>query len=1094
MTTLGLDIGTNSIGWCLASETRMIDAGVRIFPVGVKEDDYNKSGSEISKNAARRNARTARRLNQRYKLRRKQLQQLLVELEMQPGITLLHLSAKDLYSLRRKALDEQISLSELGRIFFLLNQRRGFKSSKKDGGAVTEKEKSEMKKAMHELEVKVLENNCRTIGEYFYLLFLQNNDIPGWHNPHEPVERIRKRFVERKLYSKEFDLIWEKQKEYYPLLLSDENKRRIKDECIFYQRPLKSAKHLVGKCRFEEKKRCMPVSHTAYQQFRIWQRIHDMRITDKERFNDPLTIAEKTKLFAAFNEAEQLTKAEIKKVLGLSKNAVFNDLPDKIKGNTTVARLMAALGKVYWGTLTLSAHQRLWHTLFFASDEDWLAQHAVKKLGLTEEQAIAYAAVNLEEGYGSLSAKALLKGAEPDVAENGILHYLEKGLAYTEACAAAGYHHSLEKLGDGSLNKIIIKPDDYIRNPLVQQCMSETVRLINSIIKQYGKPDNIRVEMARSLKKAKADREQIKRRNDDTERRRDGYRDFLRERLGKNQLSKSELIKFELFLEMEYAETELKKLNGTIDLAEFRRFASNVKPSDSLKYRLWLECGRISPYTGNIISLSKLFSSDIDIEHIIPYSRCMDDSFLNKSLCEHAFNADIKSNKMPYEVFGSDNTQWKIFRERIKHFPSAKQERFLLEAIPDGFLNSQLNNTAYAGRMMKQYLSQVCTRVQVTNGQATSYLRRFWGLNGLLDEPVEAGETDNPDNGAPLAKEKNREDHRHHAIDAMVIAFTTPYYVNILSRESQFDGLGRMQVKGIKFPYEAFKLEANELLWRMMISYRNEKRLLTWKKNNYRHSRADTPPQRTLQVRGALHEETNYGQIRHPETGEPVYVIRRDITGIDKEAHIAKVVDADIRDLLKNHIEQNGGDIKKAMSVPLYRVSMKNGQEIRVPVKKVRMAEKATLIQLRPVENPKLFVASGNNYCFVLYGTNEKDRQFETVSFYDAAQRARKREPIIQPEKNGKPLICSLMQKDMVVLYQEHPDEIDWNNQRDLFTRLCRVIKFDIVGQIFFGKHQVARFDEKRDRNKYFFQQRYSTMKAIKVKVDLLGKIVKEQG
>jgi hypothetical protein len=86
------------------------------------------------------------------------------------------------------------------------------------------------------------------------------------------------------------------------------------------------------------------------------------------------------------------------------------------------------------------------------------------------------------------------------------------------------------------------------------------------------------------------------------------------------------------------------------------------------------------------------------------------------------------------------------------------------------------------------------------------------------------------------------------------------------------------------------------------------------------------------------------------------------------------------------------------------------------------------------------------------------------------------------------------MQKDMVVLYQEHPDEIDWNNQRDLFTRLCRVIKFDIVGQIFFGKHQVARFDEKRDRNKYFFQQRYSTMKAIKVKVDLLGKIVKEQG
>jgi CRISPR-associated endonuclease Csn1 len=1087
MITLGLDIGANSIGWCLAKEDKILHTGVRIFPVGVKEDDYNKSKSEVSKNAARRNARTARRLHQRYQLRRKRLQQLLTELAMLPGSELLHLPAKNLYALRKKALDEQLSLPELGRIFLLLNQRRGFKSSKKDGGAVTDKEKSEMKKAMHELELKVQENNCRTIGEYFYLLFLRNNDIPGWHNPNEPAERIRARFVERKLYLQEFDAIWQQQKAFYPGVLTDENKHRIKDECIFYQRPLKSAKHLVGKCRFEEKKRCIPASHPTYQQFRIWQRLHDIRITAGERFKAALTQPEKEKLFAAFDVSEKVGKKEIKKLLALPPKTEFNELPEDLKGNTTHARLIQALGQDYWNELTAAQRYRLWHTLFFASDEDWLVIHGQEKLQLTPEQALAYAAIHLEEGYGSLSAKALLKGAEPDVAENGILHHLQKGLPYTEACVAAGYHHSLEKMGDGSKEKITLHPDDYIRNPLVQQCMSETVRLVNAVIKKYGKPGIIRVEMARELKKKKSDREQIKRKNDDAEKRREGYRRFLKERLGKTDISRAEITKFELFLEMEYAETELKQLDGSIDLEEFKKFARNVKPADSLKYRLWLECGRISPYTGNIISLSRLFSSDIDIEHIIPYSRCMDDSFLNKSLCEHEHNANIKGNKTPWEAYGHDVQQWKAFRERIAHLPEAKQERFLIQEIPSDFKSSQLNNTAYAARMLKQYLTQVCASVQVTNGQATGYLRRFWGLNGLLDDEPATGEEATAEGTKP--KGKNRSDHRHHALDAIVITFTTPGYVNKLSYESQFDGLGKMQVKGITFPYPAFKLDATEHLSKLLVSYKNEKRLIAWKKNLYRHSRADTAPQRTLQVRGPLHEETNYGQIVHPETKERVYVVRRDVKRIDKLSQIDKVIDAGIRQLLRDQAAAFDGNVKAAMNSKIERVTVKNGKTIRVPVKTVRMADNSTLIQLRPQENPKLFVSSGNNYCFALYEDEKGKRDKEVVSFFDAVQRARKREAIVPQEKNGKQLLMTLMQKDMVVLYDNHPDEINWDDQRDLFMRLFRVRKFDINGTIVFDRHNRAQLNDE-DRNIHFFQQSPGTMKAVKVRVDMLGSIV----
>lgn len=137
--TLGLDIGSNSIGWCLIENGKaIIDAGIRIFPVGVKEDDYNKSGTEISKNASRRGARSIRRLYDRYRQRRKILIKLLRDLEMMPSQQMQNLSSIELYGLRKKALDEKILLQELGRIFLLLNQRRGFKSSKKSLNKNTE--------------------------------------------------------------------------------------------------------------------------------------------------------------------------------------------------------------------------------------------------------------------------------------------------------------------------------------------------------------------------------------------------------------------------------------------------------------------------------------------------------------------------------------------------------------------------------------------------------------------------------------------------------------------------------------------------------------------------------------------------------------------------------------------------------------------------------------------------------------------------------------------------------------------------------------------------------------------------------------------
>ncbi len=185
--TLGLDIGTTSIGWCLMEDkNRIVRSGVRIFPVGVQEDKYAKSASEESKNAARRTARGIRRGYDRYKLRRKQLRRVLLELNMLPE-RLEMPSARALYELRVRALDEQLSLKEIGRVLLHLNQRRGFKSNRKAAPKDGDDEKG-IKLLMTELKQKVHDLGFRTLGEYFLSLYTANETMENWHNDDEPID------------------------------------------------------------------------------------------------------------------------------------------------------------------------------------------------------------------------------------------------------------------------------------------------------------------------------------------------------------------------------------------------------------------------------------------------------------------------------------------------------------------------------------------------------------------------------------------------------------------------------------------------------------------------------------------------------------------------------------------------------------------------------------------------------------------------------------------------------------------------------------------------------------------------------------------
>lgn len=1072
--TLGLDIGTNSIGWCLVEDgKRIIGMGSRIFPVGVKEDSYAKSGTEESRNAARRTARGIRRGYDRYRQRRDELEKILTAQGMMFDKSV-SLPTKKLYGLRKEALDRKLELQELGRIFFLMNQRRGFKSNRKEAAKEGDDQKklTAYKQAMSDFEAKMVASGCRTAGEYLASLF--DNQPPNWHNENEPRERIREhQRVRRELYEKEFDLIWTKQSGYYPAVLTDDLRKKLRDRVIFFQRKLKSAKHLVGKCRFEPSKHVMAKSHPLFQEFRMWQRLNDIKVTSGERVNDYLTNEERGTLAAQLGGVASMGKKEIKDLLGLKASAVFNDFGEKLLGNVTVARIIRAVGEDWYWKQEPEKRLKLWHTLYFAADEKWLEEYAEKGLGMNDEQAKLFAEVNLELDYGSISHKAAQK----------ILPFLVDGYDYAGAAEAAGYHHSQSELDKpdrvlaAKLNTSKMEP---IRNPLVQMTVNETARLVNAVIEEHGKPDLVRVELLRDLKKPKAVREKMRNSMRDKERLRDEYRAFLEDKkLVASPARMSDIKKFELWLELEYSVTALESLDPSMDLKAFQRFSEAVSSKDKDKFHLWLECGRVSPYTGDMIPLNKLFTEAIHVEHILPYSRSLDDSFVNKTLCEQRVN-DAKGNLTPLEYFDQKCTpaEKKAFQQRVKNYSQGKLDKFLATEVKDDFLNSQFTNSAYIGTEVRDLLRTVCKDVRVTNGQLTGLLRGRWSLNRLLNNE---------------ADQKNRDDHRHHAVDALVIACTNQSLVQKISSESSFDHTGWQRLPDIGLPWANFRVDAGEKLSGMLVSYKGGKRLLSSKLNKYRHSKAhDGKPekyQRTVAVRGPLHEETLYGRItiQGKGTKEETYVVRKALTSLTKMEQLENIVDPIVRKTVQDHVTANNGSLKEAMKIPVYMPVKEQNKGKQIPIKTVRMrVNTEEMVELRP----RTFVEPGSNFCIAIYEDAKGKRAYRTINFLEASKRALKQEPLYPAEVEGKKLLMALQQRDLVVLYDEHPDTIQWADANWMAAHVYLVKKFDKTGVLGLVLHKASNVNTDYPK-KYpigtTYKKTASSLRAVPVTVDSLG-------
>jgi CRISPR-associated endonuclease Csn1 len=866
---LGLDLGSSSIGWSFIEEnkekSKIKRMGVRIIPLGSDEKDQFTKGQAISINKDRTLKRTARKTNHRYKIRREKLLSTLEVMGMLPTVDqILKISSLTLYELRSNAVDNKIELTNLGRVLLHLNQKRGYKSSRH-----TEEEEDGKKLSDYLSELKgrkdLIEHEGITIGQYFYKLLKE-----------DPFYRIKENVFPRECYVQEFDTIWDKQSTFYPDILTNEKKNIIRNEIIFYQRRLKSQKKLVSECSFEKHHKVAPKTSPLFQVEKIWESIHTISIRDK--YNQPFLISQEQKLaiFNYLDNSEKITKTNLLRLLQLktSDNWQVNEQIEKtgIQGNITKSKLIKVFKELNierpellqfnLKTLTAVNHltgevkeyeivspefeqeplYQLWHVIYSLDEPQLLIQTLMKKFELSKEQAEALNKVDFKKpGFGNKSAKAIRK----------LLPGLMNGLDYSKAASSVGYNHSNSITKEQNEERLLTEnlkhyAKNSLRQPVVEKVLNQLINLINNILEdpELGRPDEIRIELSRELRQSKDERNEAYSRNIKTDKEHKAI---------------------------------IERINN-----EFPGLPVSRKMLE--KYKLFIQQDGICMYSGKKMELSRVLRGEgIDVDHIIPQSRLFDDSFQNKVLSYQEENKK-KDNNTAYDYMkAKSEDDFSQFIERVarlkedKKITRSKHDKLLMKGIeiPDDFINRQLNETRFISKESVKLLKNICRNVYATSGSVTEFLRREWGYNEVLKQlnwkKYEKAGLVKDDKIEGWSK---RDDHRHHAIDALVVACTNQGYIQKLNN------LNSQKVRDEMASYVKGKAEANwqarkslleqfvqtqqpfttqevkEAVSNILISLKAGKKVASGSVNKKAGN------QKTLTPRGQLHKEQVYGKIR----------------------------------------------------------------------------------------------------------------------------------------------------------------------------------------------------------------------------------------
>ena len=837
-------------------------------------------------------------------------------------------------SWRTDALNRQLGIEEVAYILADIN------------GAINNSSK---RLAMISDRSKELYFNHQTIGQFL----MKRLD----ENPNNSLTNI---IFYRQDYMDEFEVIWEKQAQYHPELTS-ELKKEIRDIIIFYQRDLKSCKNLVSYCELEHTEReitigskkktiltgckVCPKSSLLFQDFKIWQILNNLQVsvvgrqrkkikkdnTQPSLFDDVetsaltrfLTQEEKDILYNELSIKDKMSKKEVLKLLFDNHNSL--DLNYKeVEGNRT----MAALFKAYQDIISLTGNgeydfakmptdevmnvtteifrglgyktdfltfdpllegksleqqhaYRLWHLLYsYTGDNSATGNEAllnkIKELcGFEKEYAVILSNIPLALDYGSLSAKAIRK----------ILPHMMKGYEYSEACKMAGYNHSARSLTKEELAKKEYKScldeirRNSLRNPVVEKILNQMINVVNEIVKA-------------AIRKNTAESEKL--------------RKELEDEFGIQHVTRNDILRYKLYNEL--------KLNGYKTL-----------------------------YSNTYIPREDLFSKRFDIEHIIPQSRLFDDSFSNKTLEVRDINIE-KGNMTAYDyVAGKFDEKYLVdYESRIeelytqKAISKTKRNNLLMkeENIPSDFLERDLRDSQYIARKAREILEELVPFVVTTTGAVTSRLREDWQLVNLMQElnwdkydALGLTERYTDKNGNIVKRIKDwtkRNDHRHHAMDALTIAFTkrsiVQYLSNLNARSDKSSSIYGIEQKELHrdekdhklvfnapMPLNEFRAEAKKHLESILVSIKAKNKVVT---KNINKSKTKDGHQNKIQLtpRGALHNETVYGNIRNYEAEY------RKVDGKFTEDIILRVSSQKHREALLKRLAEFDNDPKKAFT------------------------------------------------------------------------------------------------------------------------------------------------------------------------------------
>jgi CRISPR-associated endonuclease Csn1 len=807
-----------------------------------------------------------------------------------------------------------------------------------------------------------------TVGEFLFQQ-LENNS----HT------RLKNQVFYRQDYLDEFEKIWEKQTKYHSQL-TQELKSEIRDIVIFYQRKLKSQKGLISFCEFENKEiiakdgkkktiglKVAPKSSPLFQEFKIWQVLNNLNfqnIKSKEIF--PFDIEHKESIFSEVNIKGKLTAKEVMDLIGYDGKEWKTNFND-IEGNRTNESFYYAFFKIlqYEGIefpknfkinvedeikvskINVSGEQikafvkekfralgiktsildfdselegkefekqdayLLWHLLYSYEGDDShsgnekLYELLQLKFGFKYEHAKILADISFPQDYGSLSSKAMRK----------IYPYIKEH-KYSDACQYAGYNHSKHSLTKEEIANRILKdnleilPKNALRNPVVEKILNQMINLVNEIIKEYGKPDEIRIELARELKKNAEERAELDKSIREATLKHQKYTEILQKEFGISSPSRNDIIRYKLYLELEK--------NGFKDL-----------------------------YTDQKIERENIFTDKYDIDHIIPQSRVFDDSFSNKVLVPRDANLK-KSNQTAYDYIENESKErYEKFLNVIKDLFSngsitkAKYQKLQKTGadIGDGFIERDLRDTQYIAKKAKEILLGISKSVISTTGSITDKLREDWNLVNTmkelnLEKYQKLGLTEVIVNSKGEEKERivdwtKRNDHRHHAMDALTIAFTTHnhiQYLNFLNARKDekhkehknitaiekliteiIDKKNGSQERRFKAPFHKFRSEAKKHLEEILVSQKTKNKVVTKNINKIKIKGAEKT-QLVLTPRGQLHKETIYGSAKFLQTKE------EKITSKFDENTIKKVQNPKFRNALLARLKEFDNDPKKAFS------------------------------------------------------------------------------------------------------------------------------------------------------------------------------------